>query len=138
MGRSLNDAEPIRRRAVLDTSVLLAPEMPDLPHELAVSAASFAELHFGVMLAEDEAVRSARLRRIGIVESRFQALPIDGDVAREYGRLAAAVVHAGRQPRRRTMDLLIAATAVAHGAALYTRNADDLKGLEQLVDIVAV
>jgi toxin FitB len=36
------------------------------------------------------------------------------------------------------MDLLIAATAAAHGAALYTRNRDDLKGLEQLVDIVAV
>jgi len=36
------------------------------------------------------------------------------------------------------MDLLIAATAHAHGARLYTRNAADLVGIEHLVDIVAV
>jgi predicted nucleic acid-binding protein len=122
----------------VDTSVLLAQEMPSLPHELAVSAASVAELHFGVMMTDDETVRSSRLRRLGYVESRFQALPVDGDVAREYGRLAAAVARTGRQPRRRTVDLLIAATAVANGASLYTRNPDDLKGLERLVDIVVV
>jgi predicted nucleic acid-binding protein len=36
------------------------------------------------------------------------------------------------------MDLLIAATAHAHQATLYTRNADDLRGLEELVDIAPV
>jgi predicted nucleic acid-binding protein len=36
------------------------------------------------------------------------------------------------------MDLLIAATAHAHDATLYTRNPDDLVGLEELVDVVAV
>jgi predicted nucleic acid-binding protein len=36
------------------------------------------------------------------------------------------------------MDLLIAATAAAHGATLYTRNADDLAGLAGLVDVVAL
>jgi predicted nucleic acid-binding protein len=138
VGRPLTGAEPIRRRAVLDTSVLLADDVPHLPHELAVSAASFAELHFGVMVTEDPAVRSARLQRLGLLESRFRPLPIDEAVAREYGRLAAALVFTGRQPRSRVIDLLIAATAVAHGAALYTRNPDDLKGLERLVDIVAV
>jgi toxin FitB len=59
-------------------------------------------------------------------------------VAVSYGRLASAVVRAGRQPRRRVMDLLIAATAHAHGARLYTRNPSDFAGLEQLVDVVAV
>jgi prevent-host-death family protein len=54
------------------------------------------------------------------------------------GRLAAAVVDAGRQPRRRVMDLLIAATAHAHGARLYTRNIDDFDGLQDLVEIIAV
>jgi hypothetical protein len=34
--------------------------------------------------------------------------------------------------------LVLAATAVAHRAALYTRYPDDLKGLEGLVDVVAV
>ena len=55
-----------------------------------------------------------------------------------YGRLATAVVHAGRQPRRRVEDLLIAATAHAHQARLYTRNGADFSGFEDLVDIVEV
>jgi predicted nucleic acid-binding protein len=36
------------------------------------------------------------------------------------------------------MDLLIAATAHAHSAQLYTRNADDFRGLGDLVDVVPV
>jgi predicted nucleic acid-binding protein len=36
------------------------------------------------------------------------------------------------------MDLLIAATAHAHGATLYTRNAGDLVGLESLLEVVTV
>jgi predicted nucleic acid-binding protein len=63
---------------------------------------------------------------------------VDEAVTASYGQLAAAVVAAGRQPRSRVMDLLIAATAHAHSARLYTRNAEDLAGLEQLVEIVAV
>jgi predicted nucleic acid-binding protein len=36
------------------------------------------------------------------------------------------------------MDLLIAATAHAHDATIYTRNANDLAGLEHLVDVVSL
>jgi predicted nucleic acid-binding protein len=36
------------------------------------------------------------------------------------------------------MDLLIAATAHAHSARLYTRNAADLIGLENLIEIITV
>jgi len=36
------------------------------------------------------------------------------------------------------MDLLIAATAAAPGARLYTRNPDDLVGLESIIDIVTL
>ena len=57
-------------------------------------------------------------------------------MASSYGELAAAVVAAGRRPRARSMDLLIAATAHAHSARLVTRNPDDLVGLEDLVEIV--
>jgi len=39
-------------------------------------------------------------------------------VARSYGRLAAATASIGRKPRGRVMDVLIAATAHAHGARL--------------------
>nr|WP_276612270.1 PIN domain-containing protein [Kineococcus vitellinus] len=105
---------------------------------MAVSAATLAELHFGVLVTTDDAVRAERLRRLSILLRRFDALPLDEAVAASYGRLAAAVVAAGRQPRARTMDLLIAATAHAHGARLYTRNAADLRGADELVEVVAV
>ncbi len=125
-------------RAVLDTSVMIAIDVPPLEGELAISAASLAELHFGVLVTADSAVRAERLRRLVEFQRRFTALPIDERVASSYGQLAAAVVAAGRKPRSRVMDLLIAATAHAHSARLYTRNAADLAGLERLVEIVPV
>ena len=109
-----------------------------LEGELAISTASLSELHFGVLVATDSVVRAERLRRLSDLQRTFDPLPIDNDVATSYGRLAAAVVTAGRQPRSRTMDLLIAATAHAHAARLYTRNAGDLVGIEDLLEIVAV
>jgi toxin FitB len=125
-------------RAVLDTSVLLATDLEPLEGELAISAAALAELSFGVLVTADAAVRAERLRRLSEFQRRFTALPVDETVAMSYGQLAAAVVAAGRQPRSRVMDLLIAATAHAHSALLYTRNAADLAGIEDLVEIVSV
>jgi predicted nucleic acid-binding protein len=125
-------------RAILDTSVIIAGDLAPIPGVLAISAISVAELQFGVLIAKTAAVRAERLRRLSIVQKHFDALPVDEAVAISYGRLAAAVVESGRQPRRRAMDLLIAATAHAHGARLYTRNLDDFAGLEHLIDIAAV
>jgi predicted nucleic acid-binding protein len=125
-------------RALLDTSVVIATDVAPLEGELAISAATLSELHFGVLVATDPAVRAERLRRLSVLQRTFDALPVDEAVAASYGRLAAAVVAAGRQPRARTMDLLIAATAHAHDARLYTRNAADLHGLHDLVEVVSV
>ncbi|MDT5368571.1 MAG: hypothetical protein QOC62_3002 [Mycobacterium sp.] len=126
-----------RVRAVLDTSVVIATDVPRLEGELAVSAVTLAELHFGVLVAKDQNVRAERLRRLLLLQRTFDAVPVDDAVAASYGQLAAAVVEAGRRPRARSMDLLIAATAHAHSARLYTRNAADFVGLEGLVEIVA-
>jgi toxin FitB len=125
-------------RALLDTSVVIATDVAPLEGELAISAATLSELHFGVLVATEPAVRAERLRRLSVLQRTFDALPVDEAVAASYGRLAAAVVAAGRQPRARTMDLLIAATAHAHDARLYTRNAADLHGLHDLVEVVSV
>lgn len=125
-------------RALLDTSVVLASDIGPLDGELAISAATLSELHFGVLVAADPGVRAERLRRLSVLQQRFDALPIDEAVAASYGQLAAAVVAAGRQPRARTMDLLIAATAHAYEARLYTRNASDLRGLEDLLDVISI
>ncbi len=125
-------------KAILDTSVLIATDVPPLEGELAISAAALAELHFGVLVTTDAAVRAERLRRLSDFQRRFTALPVDDAVATSYGQLAAAVAAAGRQPRSRVMDLLIAATAHAHSARLYTRNQRDLTGIEHLIEIVSV
>ena len=125
-------------RGLLDTSVVIARQVRELPEQAAISAATLAELHFGVNLARTEDARRSRIRRLGEIEARFDPLPVDAAVARAYGMLAHLVVSAGRQPRRRVMDLLIAATAHAHGVPLFTRDAGDFAGLERDIEIVAV
>lgn len=131
-------SEPDVDRAILDTSVVIGPSTAPVPGIVAISAATLAELHFSVLVAKTTNVRAERLRRLSVIQRHFDALPIDDSVASSYGQLAAAVVDAGRQPRRRTMDLFIAATAHAHGATLYTHNPDDFAGLENLVSVVAL
>lgn len=125
-------------KAILDTSILIATDVPPLEGELAISVVALAELHFGVLVTADAAVRAERLRRLSALQRKFDALPVDDDVAASYGRLAAAVAVSGRQPRSRVMDLLIAATAHAHSARLYTRHSEDLTGVQHLVEIVPV
>lgn len=117
---------------------MLATDLPPLAGELAISTAALAELHFGVLVTADAAIRAERLRRLSELQRKFDALPVDAVVATSYGQLAAAMAATGRQPRSRVMDLLIAATAHAHSARLYTRNAGDLAGIENVIEIVPV
>ena len=123
-------------RALLDTSVLIGTD-PPRDVEGAVSAASVAELHFGVLLAANDEERARRVQRLGVIEATFDPLPIDAEVAREWGRLAAAVAKRGGKPRRRAVDLAIAATANAHRVPLLTHNAKDYRIIEDLVDVRA-
>jgi toxin FitB len=120
--------------ALLDTSVLIAAEKAPVD-EAAISVVSLTELHFGVLVADDDDTRALRVRRLGIVEDRFDALPFDAAAARECGRLHAAVSQRGGKPRRRAFDLAIAATANVHGVPLLTYDAEDFKLIEDLVDI---
>jgi toxin FitB len=125
-------------RGLLDTSVLIATEVAVLPDEAAISAASLAELHFGVLLAQSDDARRNRLRRLTEIEARFDPLPVDAAVARSYGTLAHIAVTAGQQARRRVMDLLIAATAHAHAVPLYTRDAHDFGIVASEVEVLVV
>ena len=68
-------------RAVLDTSVVIATDVEPLEGELAISAATPSELHFGILVATDPAVRAERLRRLSVLQRRFHALPVDEAVA---------------------------------------------------------
>ena len=125
-------------RGVLDTSVLVSSNLSALPGELAISVVSLAELHFGVLVAKSSEARNLRLTRLSGLQRRFDPLPVDDAVADSYGTLAARVAKVGRKPRARALDLLIAATAHAHAAQLYTRNAQDLRGLEDVLEIISL
>jgi len=73
------------------------------------------------------------------VESTFNPIPLDVSVARAYGRIVGAVVAGKRKHRSaRSLDLLIAATALANQIPLYTRNPDDFAGLDSLIDVIAI
>lgn len=129
-------------RGLIDTSVVIDLERLDaaaLPSELAVSAITIAELAAGPHATTDADERGRRQDRLQRVEAAFDPLPFDADAARAYGRVFAAVAAAGRKARgARAVDLLIAATALAHGLPLVTRNASDLRGLDRLVEIIEV
>jgi len=129
-------------RGLVDTSVVIDLDRLDaseLPDELAVSAVTLAELAAGPHATQDMAERARRQDRLQRAEATFDALPIDGDVARAYGRVYAEVAAAGYKARgRRALDLLIAATALAAGLPLYTRNPGDFGELGALMEIVGV
>jgi toxin FitB len=124
-------------RVLLDTSILIGSGLPD-DLEAAISAASLAELHFGTIVARDPDERALRAQRLGVIEATFDPLPVDAAVAREWGRLAAAVAERGGRPRRRPVDLAIAATANVHGVALLTADTADLAIIEDLVAVRAL
>jgi predicted nucleic acid-binding protein len=123
-------------RVLLDTSVLIGVGVP-ADVEAAISVASLAELHFGVLVAVDPDERARRAQRLGAIEATFDPLPVDTAVAREWGRLAAAVAERGGEPRRRTVDLVIAATANVHGVPLLTADTADLAIIDDLVNAQA-
>ncbi len=98
-----------------------------------------AELAAGPHAATDPDERGRRQDRLQRAEAAFDPLPFDSGAARAYGRIFSAVTGAGRKARgSRAVDLLIAATALAAGLPLYTRNGDDFHALGDLVKIVVV
>lgn len=129
-------------QCLIDTSVVIDLDQLDanqLPTELAISALTMAELAAGPHATTDSDERARRQDRLQRAEATFDPLPFDGAAARAYGRIYAAVMATGRKARGpRAVDLLIAATALAANLPLVTRNIDDFRGIEHLVEIIAV
>lgn len=131
-----------RPQGLIDTSVVIDLDHLDadqLPTELAISALTMAELAAGPHATADKAERARRQDRLQRAEATFDPLPFDSAAARAYGRIYAAIASTGRKARGpRAVDLLIAATALAANLPLFTRNVNDLRGIEHLVDVVAI
>jgi predicted nucleic acid-binding protein len=138
------------RQGMLDTNILILRRWVDpaeLPDEMAISAITLAELSAGLheVRGNDEqdayderAERARRLEVLQRAESEFDPVPFDAEAARIFGRVTAAVIAAGRKPRGRVADLMIAATAIAEGLPLYTTNPADFTGLDSLARIIPV
>lgn len=137
-------------QGLLDTNIVILRrwvDSADLPDELAISAITLAELSAGPheVRGNDEqsgydehAERARRLEVLQRVENEFDPIPFDAEAARIYGRVAAAVIGAGRKPRRRLADLMIASTAIAEDLPLFTTNPKDFAGLDGLLTIVPI
>ena len=132
---------PRHESGVLDTSAYIDLALLDpaaLPVIPQLTAITLAELHQGVAMARDAASRAARTEKLGAAIVEFEPVPFDGPAAARYGSLVALTVEANRDPKPRRLDLMIAAIASAHGLPLYTRNAEDLVGLADLLQVVEV
>jgi predicted nucleic acid-binding protein len=138
------------RQGMLDTNILILRPWIDpaeLPDEMAISAITLAELSAGPHEVrpnneqdkyEEHAERARRLEILQRVEAEFDPVPFDAEAARIFGRVTAAVIAAGRRPRGRVVDLMIASIAIAEGLPLYTTNPADFAGLDSLLAIMPV
>ena len=132
-------AEPTR--GLLDTSVVIDHDIVDpasLPDESTIAAVTLAELAAGPHATGDDVERARRQDRLQWAAATWEPLPLDAEAARAYGLVFTATRAAGRSSRTRLADLLIAATAAAHGLPLYTRNPGDFIGLDGIVRVVGV
>ncbi len=120
-------------RALLDTSVVVTGLRLD-GIAGAVSVVTVAELRYGVARRPPEPELQVRRTRLAHVRRTYAPLPVDEAVAEAWGELAAHCLARGRQPRRRAMDLMIAATAQAHGLTLLSLD-DDLLWLSDVLDV---
>lgn len=137
-------------QGLLDTNILILRhwiDVAELPNEMAISAVTLAELSAGLHQVrpnseqdtyDEHAERARRLDVLQRAEHEFDPIPFGAEAARTYGRVTAAVVSAGRKPRRRIADLMIAATAIAENLPLFTTNPDDFDGLLGLLTVVPV
>ncbi len=114
-------------RALLDTSFFVATESGrplgnmEAVTETEVSVVTLAELIAGVLMADDDD-RSARVATLSAVESAWDPLQIDAEVARQFARIVAALRAGGR--RVPILDALVAATAIVEQIPVVTQDND--------------
>lgn len=114
-------------RALLDTSFFVATESGRPLGEMVgvtateVSVVTLAELTVGVLVASD-ADRPARVATLSAVESTWDPLPVDAEVARQFARVVALLRADGR--RIPILDAIVAATALVEQIPVVTQGQD--------------
>ncbi|APE33193.1 twitching motility protein PilT [Nocardia mangyaensis] len=126
---------------LLDTGVLIDLARVDddhLPVRSRISTVTLAELGIGIALSATPTELALRSERMSEVEHAFDALPLCSAAARRFTSMAKLVVAAGRNPKPRKFDLMIAAIASVNDLPLYTSNVADFTGLEPVLTVVPV
>lgn len=128
-------------RGVLDTStVILLRTITDpsmLPIQPLITAVTLAELSVGPLVATSEQERAARQAHLQQAEADFSPLPFDAEAARAFGQVAASLRRSGRKVAARSLDAMIAATAISNDLPVHTCNPADFEGIDGLT-VVAV
>ncbi|WP_426623399.1 PIN domain-containing protein [Leifsonia sp. McL0607] len=127
-------------RALLDTNVFVTGGLviPQEITEVSICSISYAELEHGLVRPglAPAVLADRKLQVLEIRQAFGRGVPFDDVAAMYYGRVVEAVHAAGRSPRGRIADLMIAAVARAHGAALVTHNVADFAGLERIIRVI--
>ena len=97
--------------------------------ETEVSVVTLAELTVGVLMAND-VDRAARVATLSAVESTWDPVPVDAEVARAFARVVADL--RSRQRRVPILDAIVAATAIVEEIPVITqdRDYDAIAGIE--------
>ena len=98
---------------------------------IAMSSVSASELLLGAERADSPERRRQRAEFIESVLADVPVLPFDLRVARVHARVGAKLLATGQAIARH--DLMIAATALAHGYAILTDNLRDFERVPGLV-----
>ena len=130
---------PDHALALLDTSCVIdfPDRLAELAETVAVSALTIAELAYGLH-HDDPFVAAAREARYREILNEFEPVPYSARAAHLYGAIAASVRKAGRNPRPRRIDLMLASVAAELNAVLLTRNPDNFIGVGDIARVVEV
>ncbi|MDR1393274.1 MAG: PIN domain-containing protein [Bifidobacteriaceae bacterium] len=130
-------------RVLLDTSVVIAlvkpseatPDLTDFDG-VAVSCLTWSELAAGLHSAPNVESMSRRLDEYDRLRTLLnQTIPYDESCVAAYRQLLARVATTGGTARSRPLDRMIAATALAAGLPLVTRDLADSRRFQGLLEI---
>jgi len=93
--------------------------------DLAVNPLVLGEIRFGIRLLSPGRRRERLQRWFDEVVRRILCVPLDADTGIRWGELLATLRTQGRSMP--VKDSLIAATALAHGLVVVTRNSKDFE-----------
>jgi predicted nucleic acid-binding protein len=131
-------------KALLDTNILIATGSPSEPvpnldgfDDLLVSTLSWSEMTRGVHAAKSITVFRARHRILQALQATFGAgLPYDDTCLPAYDTVMGRVADRDGDIRANLTDRMLAATAITYDLALVTRNVDDFRSFDDLLDVV--